>query len=139
MSSSRSAAGSLSLSRVVLDASALLALLRLEPGNEKVAEAIPGAVISTVNLSEVVSKLLEKGVPEPAVRSALGKVELVVQPFSEDLAYRTGILRLATRALGLSLGDRACLALGQQLAAPVLTTDRNWRQLDLGVEVRVIR
>jgi PIN domain nuclease of toxin-antitoxin system len=122
-----------------LDASALLALLRLEPGNEKVAETIPGAAISAVNLSEVVSKLMEKGVPEAAVRSALAKIELEIHPFEEGLAYRTGILRLATRELGLGLGDRACLALGQQLAATVLTTDRNWRHLDVGVEIQIIR
>lgn len=123
----------------VLDASALLALLGSEPGSEVVAETIPGSAISTVNLSEVVSKLTERGVPEQAVRAALGEIELEIHPFSEDLAYRTGFLRLATRSLGLSLGDRACLALGLQLEATVLTTDRNWRELDLGIEIRAIR
>lgn len=123
----------------VLDASALLALLGSEPGTEVVTETIPGAAISTVNLSEVVSKLTERGVPEQAVRAALEEIELEIHPFSEDLAYRTGFLRLATRSLGLSLGDRACLALGQQLTAVVLTTDRNWCELDLGIEIRAIR
>ncbi|MFY9825788.1 MAG: type II toxin-antitoxin system VapC family toxin [Thermoanaerobaculia bacterium] len=123
----------------VLDASALLALLGSEPGTEIVAESIPGAAISTVNLSEVVSKLTERGVPEQAVRAALREIELEIHPFSEDHAYRTGFLRLATRSLGLSLGDRACLALGQRLTASVLTTERNWRELDLGIEIRVIR
>jgi ribonuclease VapC len=127
------------MNRVVLDASALLALLQDEPGGETVAESIPGAVISTVNLSEVVSKLMEKGVPEQAVRSALKELELEIHPFSEDLAYRTGILRPSTRSLGLSLGDRACLALSQHLDRPVLTTERAWRELRLGIEVRVIR
>jgi len=117
----------------------LLALLGSEPGSEVVAETIPGSAISTVNLSEVVSKLTERGVPEQAVRAALGEIELEIHPFSEDLAYRTGFLRLATRSLGLSLGDRACLALGLQLEATVLTTDRNWRELDLGIEIRAIR
>lgn len=128
-----------SLSRVVLDASALLALLHGEPGNHKVAENIPGAAIGAVNLSEVVSKLIERGVPEQAVRLALRQVELEIHPFGEDLAYQAGILRSATRSAGLSFGDRACLALAQQLAAPVLTTDGNWKDLDLGVEIRVIR
>jgi PIN domain nuclease of toxin-antitoxin system len=127
------------VSKTVLDASALLALLGAEPGSEVVAESIPGAAISTVNLSEVVSKLTERGVPEQAVQSALREVELEVHPFSEDHAYRAGFLRLATRSLGLSLGDRSCLALGQQLKAAVLTTDRNWRALDLGIDIRVIR
>jgi ribonuclease VapC len=133
------AVGNLSLSRVVLDASALLALLQDEPGAKEVAESIPGAVISTVNLSEVISKLIEKGVPEQAVRAALKELELEIYPFSEDLAYGAGILRPSTRSLGLSLGDRACLALGQQLALPILTTERNWRDLRLEVEVRLIR
>lgn len=127
------------MNRVVLDASALLALLRAEPGGEEVAESIPGAAISAVNLSEVVSKLMERGVPEQAVRSALRGVELEIYPFEEDLAYRTGVLRMATREAGLSLGDRACLALAQQLAAPALTTDRNWRTLEVGIEIRIIR
>ncbi len=124
---------------MVLDASALLALLRAEPGSDKVAQTIPGAVIGTVNLSEVVSKLIERGVPDPIVRSVLRQVELEIHPFSEELAYQAGNLRRTTRSAGLSFGDRACLALGQQLAAPVLTTDRNWKDLDVGVEVQVIR
>lgn len=124
---------------MVLDASALLALLRAEPGSDKVAQYVPGAVIGAVNLSEVVAKLIERGVPEQAVRSALRQVELEIHPFGEDLAYQAGILRLTTRSAGLSFGDRACLALGQQLAAPVLTTERNWKDLDVGVEVRTIR
>lgn len=123
----------------MLDASALLALLNAEPGSEIVAGSIPGAAISAVNLSEVVSKLVERGVPEPAIRSALREVELDIHPFGEDLAYRAGILRRTTRSAGLSFGDRACLALGQQLAVPVFTADGNWRDLEVGVEVQLIR
>ena len=124
---------------VVLDASALLALLNAEPGSEEVERTIPGAAISTVNLSEVVAKLVEAGMPEEAVRSVLGGIGLEIHPFDVELAFQTGILRPQTRALGLSLGDRACVALGLQLKAPVLTTDRNWKSLDVGVEVRAIR
>ena len=124
---------------VVLDASALLALLNTEPGSEEVERTIPGAAISTVNLSEVVAKLVEAGMPEEAVRSVLGGIGLEIHPFDVELAFQTGILRPQTRALGLSLGDRACVALGLQLKAPVLTTDRNWKSLDVGVEVRAIR
>lgn len=123
----------------MLDASALLALLSAEPGSDKVAENVPGAAISAVNLSEVVSKLIERGVPEQAVRSALQQIELEIHSFGEDLAYQAGVLKLETRSAGLSFGDRACLALGRKLAAPVLTTERNWKELDLGVEIRVIR
>jgi ribonuclease VapC len=124
---------------VVLDASALLALLNAEPGNEEVERSIPGAAISAVNLSEVVAKLNEAGMSEKAVRSALEDIEIDIHPFDRESAYRTGALRTATKKLGLSLGDRACIALGGQLQRPVLTADRNWRDLELGIEIRVIR
>ncbi len=124
---------------VVLDASALLALLNAEPGSEEVERTIPGAAVSTVNLSEVVAKLVEAGMPEEAVRSVLGGIDLEIHPFDVELAFQTGFLRPRTRELGLSLGDRACIALGLQLGAPVLTTDRNWKSLDVGVEVQMIR
>jgi ribonuclease VapC len=127
------------MNKVVLDASALLALLNAEPGSEEVESAIPGAAISTVNLSEVVAKLVENGMPEDAVRSVLGDIELDVHPFDLETAYRAGSLRKQTRKLGLSFGDRACLAFGSRLGLPVLTTDRNWKSLEVGVEVRVIR
>lgn len=124
---------------VVLDASALLALLNAEPGSEEVERTIPGAAISTVNLSEVVAKLAEAAMPGDAVRAVLGGIELEVHPFDIEAAYRAGMLRVQTRALGLSFGDRACVALGLQLGAPVLTTDRDWKSLDVGVVVRAIR
>lgn len=127
------------MSRVVLDASALLALLNAEPGSKEVESAIPGAAISTVNLSEVVAKLVENGMPEDAVRAVMGDIELEVYPFDLETAYRAGALRKQTRKLGLSFGDRACLAFGGRLGWPVLTTDRDWKKLDVGVEVRVIR
>jgi PIN domain nuclease of toxin-antitoxin system len=124
---------------VVLDASALLALLNAEPGQEVVQRSIPGAAISAVNLSEVVAKLTEAGMSEEAVRSTLEDIEIDVHPFDRESAYRTGALRTATKKLGLSLGDRACIALGGQVQRPVLTTDRIWRDLELGLEIRVIR
>lgn len=127
------------MNEVVLDASALLALLNEEPGTEVVEEAIPGSVISTVNLSETVAKLAERGMPEADIRIALGEIGFQVVPFDEGLSYLTGMLRVSTRSVGLSLGDRACLALGHQLKLPVLTTDRGWASLDVGVEVRLIR
>lgn len=128
-----------SVSRVVLDASALLALLNAEPGSQAVAERLSEAAVSAVNLSEVVAKLSERGIPESELRTALDGLGLDVVPFDEATAYRAGLLRRATRSLGLSLGDRACLALALQLAAPVLTTDRSWKALRIGVKVRAIR
>jgi ribonuclease VapC len=127
------------LSKVVLDASALLALLQGEPGSEAVATAIPGGIISAVNLSEVIAKLAEAGMPEAAIQAALSSVEIEIHPFDIASAYRAGLLRVATRHLGLSLGDRACLALARQLGLPALTTDRAWERAEIGVEVRVAR
>lgn len=125
--------------KAVLDASALLALLNEEPGSEVVEASIPGAVISAVNLSEVIAKLSENGLPDEAIHQVLEDVELEVHVFDAVSAHQTGRLRPETRSSGLSLGDRACLALGRQLGLPVLTADRPWRDLALDVEVRLIR
>ena len=95
--------------------------------------------MSTVNLAEVVSKLAEAGTPEGTIKTVLGELGLTVIPFDEDLALRTGLLRPATSDYGLSLGDRACLALGQHLHRPVLTADRMWKTLKLGVDIQMIR
>lgn len=138
-SSLKNVAESRGVTEVVLDASAVLALLNQERGCDEVAATIPGAAISTVNISEVVAKLTEAGMPEASAREALEGVELEVHPFDLTSAYRTGELRLATKSLGLGLGDRACLALGQSLGRPVVTTDRNWRDLKVGIEIRVVR
>ena len=127
------------MSDVVLDASALLAVLREEPGAERVGTRLEGARIGAVNLSEVVAKLIEDGVPEADIRRAIGRLELDVQAFDVEHAYAAGVLRQATRALGLSFGDRACLALAQRLGARALTADRSWARLDVGVAIEVIR
>lgn len=127
------------MSKVVLDASALLALLNREPGHEEITKVIPDAAIGTVNLSEVAAKLAESGMPGEAIRDALEGLALEIHDFSRELAFQAGLLRPLTRSRGLSLGDRACLALGQQLNLPVLTTDRVWKELDLEVEVRLVR
>ncbi len=123
----------------MLDASALLALLNREPGYEEIAEIIPHAAISAVNLSEVVAKLADSGMPEGEIREALEGLALEVHGFERELAYETGLLRPATRSRGLSLGDRACITLGSRLELPVLTTDRAWEGLDARVEVRLVR
>jgi PIN domain nuclease of toxin-antitoxin system len=127
------------VSRVVLDASALLALLNSESGSQAVAARLSDGMLSTVNLSEVVAKLSERGVPEYEIRIALDGLGLEVVPFDQSTAYRAGLLRRATRPMGLSLGDRACLALALQRAAPVFTTDRSWKMLRIGVKVHAIR
>ena len=124
---------------VVLDSSALLCLLNGEPGAERVAEALPSAVIGAVNLAEVVTKLRERGLSAEEVEEALGGFNLDVRSFTALQAYATGHLRQATRSQGLSLGDRACLALAVELGAPALTADQAWSKVDAGAAVEVIR
>ena len=124
---------------VVLDASAVLALVNSESGADIVGEVASEAAMSAVNLSEVVAKLAEGGMPEEAIRELLEELNLEVMPFDSEQAYRAGFLRPLTSAAGLSLGDRACIALGFRLGCAVLTTDREWSVLDLGLEVRQAR
>jgi ribonuclease VapC len=111
-----------------------------ESGQEIVRTALgQGAVIGAVNLSEVVTKLMNRGASASEIRTELDGFGLDVIQFDAELAYRAGFLRPLTRQLGLSLGDRACLALAERLGVPVLTADRAWQGLQLGVTVRVIR
>lgn len=124
----------------VVDASALLALLNREPGAERVAAALAGdAAMSAVNLSEVVAKLDDLGRPEAEVRAAIEPLGIVVIGFDAESAYSAGMLRRRTRQSGLSLGDRACLALARELDAPALTADRTWGDLDLDVAIAALR
>jgi PIN domain nuclease of toxin-antitoxin system len=124
----------------VLDASALLALLQEEPGADRIATALPNATINSVNLSEVVSKLADKRMPFELVRRILAGLDLNVYHFDEELAYVAGGLRSVTAPLGLSLGDRACLALAQRLKCPALTSDALWTQVRAkNIEVQLIR
>jgi PIN domain nuclease of toxin-antitoxin system len=103
-----------------------------EPGMSRVNQALRnGAVILSVNLAEVVTRMLDKGMDEASTRRALSAIDPTVVAFDEDLAYRAGLLRSATRSAGLSLGDRACLALAERLGAPALTADRAWGGLRL--------
>jgi PIN domain nuclease of toxin-antitoxin system len=124
----------------VLDASALLAALTGERGADKLTlELLSTAVISTVNLAEVQSKLVARGLSaDSAWAAALVPVEEAI-PFTSEQAKAAGSLAAETRALGLSLGDRACLGLGLALQAPVYTADRSWKSLKLGVQIHLIR
>lgn len=130
---------------LVLDASALMALLHGEAGASVVVEAIAaGAAISVVNVAEVLSKLADVGKdPEQAsheLRQAAGEGgALSVQPLTDADCVELARLRPMTRTLGLSLADRACLALAARLTVPVLTADRSWAEADVEVEVRLIR
>lgn len=124
---------------VVLDSSALLCLLNDEPGAARVVVALPSAVIGAVNLAEVVSTLRERGLSAEEAEEVLESLHLDVRPLTAAQATATGHLRPATRAQGLSLGDRACLALAAELGAAVLTTDQAWAEAEAGVEVEVIQ
>jgi PIN domain nuclease of toxin-antitoxin system len=127
------------MSSVVLDASALLAFLRREPGGERIAAVLDRAVISAVNVSEVVSKALDYGGTLVAVSTALSQLPIRTIPFDGEDAYRAASLRPMTRGKGLSLGDRSCLALGMRLGVPVLTAEVAWSEFQTIVAVEVIR
>lgn len=127
------------MSNSVLDASALLALLNAEDGSDLVLDSLPHSVISTVNLAEVVTRLSILGMPEGEVREALTLLGLEIIPFDEEQAFRAGLLSSYTQPLDLSLGDRACLALALTTHAAALTADRVWKDLDIGVAIKLIR
>ncbi len=128
------------MNEVVLDASAILAIVFREPGAEKLTvEILKDAVISTVNLAEVQSTLIKKGfVPSEAWEDALSLVT-AAEPYTIEHARIAGDLITETERYGLSLGDRSCLALAIALNAPVYTTDRMWKKLKLGIPIHVIR
>ncbi len=125
---------------VVLDASAVLALLFEEPGAEVVRAQLRTGVIGAANLAEVLAKLSDHGLPAMEAVRAVTILGLEVAPMTEAQARRSAELRPMTRAVGLSLGDRACLALAAELGAPALTADRSWDAVAgaAGVSVQVI-
>ncbi len=124
---------------VVVDASAVLALLWSEPGSEAVADVIGDALMSAVNLAEVTSKLADRGIGENAIRELLRDLPVRIAVFDEGQAYAVGEMRKRTRPLGLSIGDRACLGLAMLEDARVMTADKAWRDLEMGLDVVVIR
>jgi len=128
------------VSRIVLDASALLAVLNSELGAEKLTpQLLSAATSSTVNLAEVQSKLVSRGIdPEDAWEATLSPIREATE-FTAAQAKIAGSLIAQTSAFGLSLGARACLALGIALKAHVYTADRSWKNLKLGVRIHVVR
>jgi ribonuclease VapC len=127
------------VSRYVLDASALLALVNSEAGAAAVGDLLDDSVINAVNLSEAAATLCERGVPAEGTRHILGTLRLTVVALDEALAYRVAELRRLTKKQGLSLGDRACLATAERLSARAVTADRMWTKLRLDIEVLLIR
>ena len=125
---------------LVYDASALLVVMFDEAGAERVLECLaqPGGAVSTVNLAEVGAKLAERGLEPDEIARELDTFGLDVVPFDAAQAVTSAALRPTTRALGLSLGDRCCLALAQVRQARVVTADSAWQSLG-GFDVLVVR
>jgi len=124
---------------IILDASALLAYLHKETGWESVQSVIPESCIGTVNWSEVAQKIAHKGMDVSAVRSLLEELGLTIVPFSVEQAEFAAQLWEESRRLGISLADRACLALAKQHEVRVLTADRVWSELALSIEIQLLR
>lgn len=125
----------------VLDASALLALLLGEPGNERVQAVLTEAAMSVVNFAEVVGHFARNGSNERDIRQTLDPLPIERVALDEELAFAAGLLLPATRRVGLSLGDRACLALASRLGVRALTADRSWQSIAdvIGVEIELVR
>lgn len=127
------------MSSVVLDASAILAVVHRENGFEKVVPHLDGGLISAVNYAEVLKKAVERGTELLTARQLLQNFALVVVPFDNLQAVETARLWPHVRSLGLSFADRACLALGILHSLPVLTADTRIREVELPVKVKLIR
>jgi ribonuclease VapC len=123
----------------VLDASALLASIYSEKGADVVDSNLYDAVISTVNLTEVAENMLSRGTSVAQVRKTIDALLLKVIDYSHEHAFIAASLRKPTKSLGLSLGDRACLALATTEKLTVLTADTAWSKLDVGIKIKVIR
>jgi len=128
------------MNEVVLDASAILAVVQHEPGQEKLTDEVMGnAVASTVNLAEVQSKLVKNGYGTDQAWADALELVTAAEPFTSEQARIAGDLIAKTEKNALSLGDRCCLALAIALKAPVYTTEQTWRNLKVGVPIHVIR
>lgn len=123
----------------VLDSSSVLAFLFAEPGGETAEGEFKNGIISTVNVVEVISKQIDKGADAKFAEDRYAGLNLETRLFDEQLAVLAGKLRAVTDHRGLSLGDRACLALAIREGATALTADRNWADLDVGCNIELIR
>lgn len=124
---------------VVLDASAVLAMFLKEPGQDRVAAALSGAVVSAVNMAEVYATCGDRGLDVGIVGALAVGLPIIIIPFDDRHALEAGRLRALTKSRGLSLGDRACLATARLEGKPVLTADKVWVELGLDIDIRLIR
>jgi PIN domain nuclease of toxin-antitoxin system len=127
------------MTRHVLDASALLALINKEKGQEKVEEILPFSIMSAINVSECAAILNENKFPEEETENLIKNLITEIIPFTEEQAFETAKLRKFTKSKGLSLGDRACLAVGKLKNLPVATADKVWESINCGVKINLIR
>ena len=123
----------------VFDSSAVLAILLRERGDVYASQRLTDALVSAVNLVEVITKLIDLGTTASDIDEVLTKLSLKIVDFNETQAFYAGFLRTVTRTKGLSLGDRACLALARATGRIALTADRAWADLDVGVTIELIR
>jgi len=125
--------------KVLLDTSAIIALLKKEPGYELLEEVIANGAVSTVNLSELVSVLARNSIEESEIDEIIRDIIPEIVPFTEDIAVQAGKLVKLTKDFGLSLGDRACIATGIYHNMPIYTTDKVWKNLKTSVQIVVVR
>jgi PIN domain nuclease of toxin-antitoxin system len=123
----------------VLDASAVLAVIQEEPGAERIEAHLDTGCISAVNLAEIVGKLQDRGLGDSEIDELIALLDLDTRILDKDGAVFMGKLRQSTKVAGLSLGDRACLALAHSLGATAITMDRAWKDLEIGVAIEVAR
>lgn len=126
------------MTRYVLDASAVLALIFLEPGWEVVDRVLHGSMMSTVNVAEALTKLIQDNIGLAEAIEEISKLNIEIVDFEMESAAKSAELRPLTKHLGLSLGDRACIALAMQHNATAVTADKSWSKLDL-CKIEVIR
>ena len=127
------------MSSFVVDSSAVIALLKNEPGAEKVADCLSSCYISTVNYTEVVTYFVRQGIDEKTINESLSHLRFQVIPFDKEQAFAAGILEKHSKAFGLSLGDRCCLTLASLRQLPALTGDQAWRHLQDVVSIEFFR
>jgi ribonuclease VapC len=124
---------------LILDASALLALLHREPGAERVEQSLQDALVSAVNWAEVIQKSLWRHADISGLRTGFIEVGVAFEPFTAEQGEIAARIWERTRGRGLSLADRACLALAMERKLPILTADRAWSELDLELDIQIIR
>ncbi len=127
------------MSDVVLDASAILAIMHAEPGADKVRPYLPGAYLSAVNAAEVTAKLVDGGANPSEAGDRLLRLGPRLMAFDESDVVPGAQLRAESRAAGLSLADRACLTLARRLGVPAVTADRKWATIKSDIDVELIR